>query len=76
MKLKTKLGQSIVVLLFVATSATTVSADWDEFWHGLHVGYARNNAWPDPFNEMDARSVIRPFEIMKQNGCELGKYAV
>ncbi len=79
MKFTTKLGQSILALLIVAISATSVSADWssykqsvesdwNHFWHNVHVGYARNNAWPDPFNEIDAEQVIRPFEIMKANG--------
>ena len=68
MKLTTKLGQAFAALLIVATTATSASADWDTFWHGLHVGYARNNAWPDPFNEVDAQQVIQPFEIMKANG--------
>jgi hypothetical protein len=68
MKLTTKLGQLFVALLIVATTATSAAADWDSFWHGVHVGYARNNAWPDPFNEIDAREVIQPFEIMKVNG--------
>lgn len=45
-----------------------VESEWHQFWHNVHVGYARNNAWPDPFNEVDALSVIRPFEIMKANG--------
>ena len=79
MKLTTKLGQSFVALLIVATTATSASADWDSFWHDRssdwntfwhteHVGYARNNAWPDPVNEVDAQQVIQPFEIMKANG--------
>ena len=45
-----------------------VDSKWHHFWHNVHVGYARNNAWPDPFNEVDAHDVIRPFEIMKANG--------
>lgn len=68
MKLTTKLGQSFVALLIVATTATSAAADWDSFWHGVHVGYARNNAWPDPFTEVDAEQVIQPFAIMKANG--------
>lgn len=68
MKLTTTLGNSSIALLLLAISATSVSADWDSFWHGVHVGYARNNAWPDPFNEIDAAQVILPFERMKANG--------
>ncbi len=54
--------------MVVATTATSASADWNHFWHGLHVGFHRNNAWPDPFNEVDAGNVIQPFEVMKANG--------
>ena len=68
MKLTTKLGQSFVAILIVATTATSAAADWDSFWHGVHIGYARNNAWPDPFTEVDAQQVIEPFAIMKANG--------
>ncbi len=79
MKLNTKLGRSLVALLIVASTATSASADWNSFWygvesdwnhfqHGVHVGYARNNAWPDPFNEIDAQQVIEPFAVMKANG--------
>ena len=32
----------------------------------IGIGYERNNAWPDPFNEVDAMAVITPFETMKQ----------
>ena len=68
MKFTTTFAQTLVVLVILATTATSASADWDSFWHGLHVGYHRNNAWPDPFTEVDAGHVIRPFEIMKENG--------
>ncbi|MFK8113228.1 MAG: hypothetical protein AB8B91_13550 [Rubripirellula sp.] len=57
-----------IVLLIVATTATSASAGWRDFWHNLHVDYARNNAWPDPFNEVDASMVSAPFDIMKANG--------
>ena len=61
-------GRALVSMLIVAAGAQAVSADWREFWHGLHIGFHRNNAWPDPFNEADAMQVVAPFEIMKQNG--------
>lgn len=68
MKRNTKFAQALLALMVVATTATSASAGWNEFWHGLHVGYYRNNAWPDPFNEVDAAQVVSPFEIMKANG--------
>jgi hypothetical protein len=68
MKLTIKLWHPLAAMLMVATTASSGSADWHTFWHNVHVGYARNNAWPDPFTEVDAIEVIRPFEIMKANG--------
>ncbi len=47
---------------------SVAQADWDSFWHGVHVDYARVNAWPQPFNDVDARQARAPFEVMKQNG--------
>ena len=58
----------MIALVVTTISATSVSAGWNEFWTKVGVGYKRNNAWPEPFNEMDAMSVIMPFEAMKQNG--------
>lgn len=52
----------------MSVTATSVDAGWHEFWNKIGIGYERNNAWPDPFNEMDAMSVIMPFEAMKHNG--------
>ncbi|KLU02932.1 putative signal peptide protein [Rhodopirellula islandica] len=46
----------------------TASADWGSLVHQMHVGYHRNVAWPDPFNEVDAVQVVMPFEAMKRNG--------
>lgn len=66
-----KYGQLLIVMLLVTMGASSASADWTEFWHNLHVGYHRNNAWPDPFNEVDAAQVIAPFEVMKHNGWKM-----
>ena len=68
MKFTNKFAQAVIALVVVATTATSASADWNHWWHDLHIGYHRNNAWPDPFNEVDAAQVIMPFEIMKANG--------
>ncbi|MFG0267874.1 MAG: hypothetical protein ACF8AM_22385 [Rhodopirellula sp. JB055] len=46
----------------------TASADWGSLVHQMHVGYHRNVAWPDPFNEVDAVQTVMPFEAMKRNG--------
>ncbi len=62
MKLSKKVARAVIAMAVVATTATSASADWswNSWWHGLHVGFHRNNAWPDPFNEVDAAQVDRP----------------
>lgn len=66
--LTARLGTLPLAVLMAASAVPSAFADWSTFWHNLHVGYARNNAWPDPFNELDAAQVIMPFERMKANG--------
>lgn len=68
MALRTSLlGRGLVFGLLVCACGTA-SADWHDLIHKMHLGYHRNVAWPDPFNEVDAMQVVAPFEIMKQNG--------
>lgn len=47
------------------------SADWHSFWRAVDVDYARVQAWPQPFTDVDARQTVMPFEVMKQNGWRL-----
>lgn len=61
-------GRALTAVMLVVISVGTAAADWNEFWHNVHVGYHRNNAWPNPFNEVDAMHVVAPFEMMKRNG--------
>lgn len=62
-------GRIVFAVVAITVASTSATAGWwHEFWHNSHVGYDRNNAWPDPFNDLDARSVIMPFEIQKRNG--------
>ena len=68
MKLNNNLTRVVIAVVALVTTGTSVSADWDQFWHNLHVGYHRNNAWPAPFSEADAMNVVAPFEMMKANG--------
>ncbi|MCC9655657.1 hypothetical protein [Rhodopirellula halodulae] len=60
---------AILGCMAVSTVQTqTASADWGTLVHQMHIGYHRNVAWPDPFNEADAMQVVMPFEAMKRNG--------
>lgn len=57
-------------LFSIATSsmAPQAQADWNDFWHTVHVDYHRANEWPHPFRTIDSQSVRAPFEVMKNNG--------
>ena len=66
-----KYGRAVIALVMVSMTASIAAADWNSFWHNFHVDKARNNAWPDPFNEIDAMQVVAPFEVMKRNGWRL-----
>lgn len=57
--------------LLVVAAASPAAADWDSFWHGVHVDYQRNNAWPHPFSEMAAAQTRMPFAVQKMNGWRL-----
>ncbi len=71
MKRSARNTRTLLAVLALGVFTSNVSADWNNFWHGVHVGKERNNAWPDPFNEADAMQVVAPFEIMKNNGWRL-----
>lgn len=68
MKRLANTGRALIATTLVAVCAGTAAADWPQFWHSMHIGYHRNNAWPQPFVEADAMQVVAPFEIMKRNG--------
>ena len=68
MKRTARKTRILLALFGVGLFASNASADWHSFWHNVHVGTQRNNAWPDPFNEADAMQVVAPFEVMKNNG--------
>lgn len=57
--------------LLAAAAASPAAADWNSFWHGVHVDYHRNNAWPHPFSEMAAAQTRAPFAVQKMNGWRL-----
>jgi hypothetical protein len=63
-------SKSIVIgLSLLGTGAAqTARADWHSFWHTVRIDYARNNTWPQPFSDVDAKAVQAPFAIMKHNG--------
>jgi hypothetical protein len=72
MRLIKEFGRALITLALVSVGASSVTAGGvHEFWHNMMVGLHRNNAWPEPFTEIDAACVIAPFEVMKRNGWRL-----
>jgi hypothetical protein len=61
----------LIATALVTVVASTATAKFGDFFRKIGQGYARNNAWPDPFNEIDAMQVVSPFEVMKKNGWQL-----
>ncbi|QDT12036.1 hypothetical protein [Stieleria marina] len=61
----------LIATALVSVVAGTATADIRDFFRKVGTGYQRNNAWPDPFNEIDAMQVVAPFEAMKRNGWRL-----
>lgn len=62
------MGRLLTLAVFATLGAGHAAADWITFCHNIRVGYDRNRAWPNPFNEADAMQVVAPFHIMKNNG--------
>lgn len=52
----------------VFSPAATAGEWWHEFKHEMHIGYHRNNVWPQPFSEMAAYQTRAPFHVMVQKG--------
>ncbi|TWU22194.1 hypothetical protein Pla52o_32490 [Novipirellula galeiformis] len=71
MKTFVRRGRIAIAGLLLCVSASTVSADWHQFWHNCNRDYYRNNAWPEPFQELDAMQVSAAFDTMKHNGWRL-----
>jgi hypothetical protein len=67
-KRQAKFSLALGLALAGSGVGSVAQADWNTFWHGVHVDYQRVNAWPQPFTDMDARQARAPFEVMKQNG--------
>ncbi len=61
----------LMATALVGMVTSTATADIRGFFSNVAKGYHRNNAWPDPFNEIDAMQTVSPFEVMKRKGWQL-----
>lgn len=67
-------GISLIVFL-QGTSARadwqSFKAKWHQFWDRVHLDWHRNDAWPEPFVQVDRRAVRSPIARMVEKGWEL-----
>lgn len=66
-----------LALMVVSSSSTamadwyTVKAKWHCFWDRVHLDWHRNNAWPEPFAQVDRKATVAPIDIMVDKGWQL-----
>ena len=58
----------LLCILIGGFAPAIAQADWGSFYHGSHMAYARNNAWPQPFTEVDVCQTRSYFAAISQNG--------
>jgi hypothetical protein len=59
----------LMIILALAGVTTSARAGDDEgFWHSVHIGWHRNNEWPEPFISADRGYAVTPFAVMIANG--------
>lgn len=49
----------------------SLKAKWHSFWNRVHLDWHRNNAWPEPFVQVDRRAVTAPIDINIDRGWQL-----
>jgi len=49
----------------------TLKTKWHCFWDRVHLDWHRNNAWPEPFVQVDRQAVRTPIEMMVDKGWQL-----
>ncbi|HEY6563210.1 MAG TPA: hypothetical protein VIY86_01815, partial [Pirellulaceae bacterium] len=55
-------------LVLSAAVVPSAQAGWAEFKQRAALDWHRNNAWPQPFVEMDRLATCSPFVTMAENG--------
>ena len=58
----------MLVVAFAGSNLPEAQGGWHEFVHRSILDFHRNNAWPQPFVQMDRLSACAPFVTMRQNG--------
>ena len=58
----------LLVVALTGSLQSTAQAGWNEFVHRSLLDWHRNNAWPQPFVQMDRLAACAPFVTMRNNG--------
>lgn len=58
----------LLVVVFAGSPLPEAQAGWHEFVHRSVLDWHRNNAWPQPFVQMDRMASCAPFVAMRDNG--------
>lgn len=67
-------GISLIVFLQGGSARAdwqSIKAKWHHFWDRVHLDWHRNNAWPEPFVQVDRRAVRDPIAQMVEKGWEM-----
>lgn len=67
-------GVALTMLLQSGSASAdwhSMKATWHCFWDRVHLDWHRNNAWPEPFVQVDRQSVNAPFAVMVDKGWQL-----
>ncbi|HEV3417572.1 MAG TPA: hypothetical protein VG056_12185 [Pirellulales bacterium] len=66
--LKSASGIGLFLAAICFVSPARAGDAWHDFWDGVHVGWHRNNEWPEPFSTADKQTAVAPFCVMIANG--------
>jgi uncharacterized membrane protein YgcG len=66
LKSASTIGLFLAAVCFV--SPAKAGDAWHDFWDEVHVGWHRNNEWPEPFSAADKHAAVAPFCVMIANG--------
>jgi uncharacterized membrane protein YgcG len=59
----------VCLVLAIAGSLSPARAgDEEGFWYNVHLGWHRNNEWPQPFSAADRNYAVAPFAVMIAGG--------
>lgn len=73
---RTALMIAVVLIMLIQSGPASadwrsVKAKWNCFWDRVHLDWHRNNAWPEPFTQVDEQATRAPIAMMVDDGWQL-----